>query len=129
MSKRNNINYIKPKEPSFITKLKEEINYKEGPTVDTKKVALPAIENESYEDDYPTVVVLKEGDLTAEQALKEKLKKEEEEKTKPADLTKRIIFKRPAKSTPSSEEKHRVNKKTKRSEKLVLSFDDEEEDL
>lgn len=51
-----------------------------------------------------------------------------EENTKPADLTKRVIFKRPAKSTPQSEEKHRVNKKTKRSEKLVLSFDDEEED-
>lgn len=36
MSKRNKISYIKPREPSFIRKLKEEANYKEGPTVDTK---------------------------------------------------------------------------------------------
>lgn len=49
-----------------------------------------------------------------------------EENNKPADLSKRIIFKRPAK-TSQSEEKHRVNKKTKRTEKLILSFDDEEE--
>lgn len=35
MSKRN-ISYIKPTEPSFLRKLKEQIGYKEGPTVDTK---------------------------------------------------------------------------------------------
>lgn len=50
-----------------------------------------------------------------------------EENSKPADLSKRIIFKRPNKSTPQSEEKERVIKKKKRTEKLVLSFDDEEE--
>lgn len=50
-----------------------------------------------------------------------------EDNNTPADLSKRIIFKRPAKSTPQSEEKQRVNKKKKRSEKLVLSFDDEED--
>jgi len=36
MSKRNKISYIKPREPSFLTKLKQEANYKEGPSVDTK---------------------------------------------------------------------------------------------
>ena len=36
MSKRNKISYIKPREPSFLRKLKQEANYKEGPTVDTK---------------------------------------------------------------------------------------------
>lgn len=36
MSKKNNIAYIKPREPSFLTKLKQEANYKEGPTVETK---------------------------------------------------------------------------------------------
>lgn len=35
MSKRN-ITYVKPAEPSFLRKLKEQIGYKEGPTVDTK---------------------------------------------------------------------------------------------
>lgn len=36
MSKRNKIAYIKPREPSFITRMKQEANFKEGPTVDTK---------------------------------------------------------------------------------------------
>ncbi|XP_025425261.1 uncharacterized protein KIAA1143 homolog isoform X2 [Sipha flava] len=127
MSKRNNIAYIKPREPSFLTKLKQEANYKEGPTVDSKRSNLPTYEeDESYDDDNPTVVVLNEGDLTSDEALKEKLAKEQDNNS-PADLSKRIIFKRPAKSTPQSEEKHRVNKKKKRTEKLVLSFDDEEE--
>ena len=35
MSKRN-VAYIKPQEPEFLRKLKEEVGYKEGPTVDTK---------------------------------------------------------------------------------------------
>lgn len=35
MSKRN-IAYIKPQEPSFLRKIKEQVGYKEGPTVDTK---------------------------------------------------------------------------------------------
>lgn len=36
MSKRNKVAYIKPNEPSFIRKLKQEANYKEGPNIDTK---------------------------------------------------------------------------------------------
>lgn len=36
MSKRNKITYIKPREPAFLSRLKQEANYKEGPTVDTK---------------------------------------------------------------------------------------------
>lgn len=40
MSKRNNITYVKPQEPSFLAKLKAEIGYKEGPTVDTKVTRL-----------------------------------------------------------------------------------------
>lgn len=35
MSKRH-ITYIKPEEPSFLKKLKQQAGYKEGPTVDTK---------------------------------------------------------------------------------------------
>lgn len=35
MSKRN-ITYVKPEEPSFLKKLKLQVGYKEGPTVDTK---------------------------------------------------------------------------------------------
>lgn len=34
--KKHNISYIKPDEPKFLRELKEQIGYKEGPTVDTK---------------------------------------------------------------------------------------------
>lgn len=34
--KKHNVSYIKPNEPKFLRKLKEQIGYKEGPTIDTK---------------------------------------------------------------------------------------------
>ncbi|CAH0386637.1 unnamed protein product [Bemisia tabaci] len=72
MSKRKQVAYIKPREPSFLAKLKAEIGYRdEGPTVDTKRERLPhdnADDIEDREEDQPTVVVLKPGDLTAEEA-------------------------------------------------------------
>ena len=75
MSKRN-ITYIKPQEPSFLKRLKAEAGYKEPDTIETKKKALPqdADDLEDKEDEQPVVVVLKEGDLSAEEA--EKFKKE-----------------------------------------------------
>ncbi|CAJ0965932.1 unnamed protein product [Ranitomeya imitator] len=36
MSKRNQVSYVKPSEPSFLKKFKKDVGYKEGPTVDTK---------------------------------------------------------------------------------------------
>lgn len=35
MSKKN-VSYIKPQEPAFLARLKKQVGYKEGPTVDTK---------------------------------------------------------------------------------------------
>lgn len=35
MSKRN-VAYIKPSEPAFLRRLKEQVGYKEGPDVNTK---------------------------------------------------------------------------------------------
>ncbi|KAF6202263.1 hypothetical protein GE061_004661 [Apolygus lucorum] len=69
MSKRN-IAYIKPKEPAFLARLKQEAGYKEGPSVDTKKEQLPSLNSsdESDGEDQPLVVVLKPGDLTKEEA-------------------------------------------------------------
>lgn len=88
MSKRN-VAYIKPDEPAFLKKIKEQVGYKEGPTVDTKvgyvrmylriqnitdflqRENLNPITDEDLEDtqdEQPTVVVLQPGDLTAEEA-------------------------------------------------------------
>lgn len=35
MSKRN-VTYLKPDDPTFLAKLKQQIGYKEGPTIETK---------------------------------------------------------------------------------------------
>lgn len=36
MSKRNNVNYIKPADPKFLQELKAQIGYSTGPNIDTK---------------------------------------------------------------------------------------------
>ena len=69
--KKHNINYIKPTEPAFITRLKKEAGFIEGPNVDTKKEKLPAFDADDFEekeDEKPVVVVMNDGDLTAEEA-------------------------------------------------------------
>ncbi|XP_032092917.1 uncharacterized protein KIAA1143 homolog isoform X3 [Thamnophis elegans] len=79
MSKKNQVSYVKPDEPAFLSRFKERIGYREGPTVDTKREQLPAPEDDSgsdKEDEQPQVIVLKKGDLTAEEIakIKEELK-------------------------------------------------------
>ncbi|KAJ8945933.1 hypothetical protein NQ318_016761 [Aromia moschata] len=106
MSKRH-VAYVKPEEPSFLKKIKQQAGYKEGPTVDTKREDYGEVADEDLQDteeEQPTVVVLKPGDLTAEEAAREKdrLKKEEEET--PADLSSRILFKAPSTSKTASED-------------------------
>lgn len=36
MSKKRSVSYIKPLEPAFLTRLKEQAGYIEGPTLETK---------------------------------------------------------------------------------------------
>ncbi|EDW78832.1 uncharacterized protein Dwil_GK12659 [Drosophila willistoni] len=114
MSKRNNITYVKPQEPSFLAKLKAEIGYKEGPTVDTKRQKLEQDpdyddlgeeENErpEREDEQPQIVVLQSGDLTAEEVAIEQQRIAKEEAEKPADLNQPIVFKQRHKPTKDQE--------------------------
>ncbi|XP_012285172.1 uncharacterized protein KIAA1143 homolog [Orussus abietinus] len=134
MSKRkHNVAYLKPEEPKFLRELKEKIGYKEGPTVDTKREALPEATAEDYEDreeEKPVVVVLKSGDLTADEAQAYQDKQEEEEANTPADLTKKIVFRKTRTTEPNSED-HSSSKKSKKTKhkRSVLSFDNEEEDI
>lgn len=138
MAKRN-ISYIKPQEPAFLTRLKEQAGYVEKDTVDTKRQEMPSFTEEDGDDkeeEQPTVVVLKAGDLTAEEVELAKAQKQKEEAEAPADLTKRIVFKVPEKSASAkestkakkrpSETKHRS--KAKRLDSTLLSFDHEDND-
>ncbi|XP_043647593.1 uncharacterized protein KIAA1143 homolog [Drosophila teissieri] len=148
MSKRN-ITYVKPQEPSFLAKLKAEIGYKEGPTVETKRQRLDPQDQEDYdseedsrEDEQPQVVVLKPGDLSAEEAKTEKLLASKELAEKRADLTQPIVFKQRVKqpnieknksesgANRKSEKCSTKTSKTKKSKAASskLSFNEDEED-
>ncbi|XP_012165943.2 uncharacterized protein KIAA1143 homolog [Bombus affinis] len=131
--KKHNVSYIKPNEPKFLRELKEQIGYKEGPTIDTKREVLPqdSDNEEEHEEEKPVVVVLNSEHLTAEQAEAYKKKKGEEEANTPADLSKRIIFKKNKITEAESDKADKpLKKKIKKSkqEKVVLSFSDNDED-
>ncbi|XP_011160423.1 uncharacterized protein KIAA1143 homolog [Solenopsis invicta] len=137
--KKHNISYIKPNEPKFLRELKEQIGYKEGPTVDTKREALPELsddEKEDLADEKPIVVVLNSGDLTAEEADAFNKQKEKEENDAPADLSKKIIFRKTKAADAASDtivtDKPVKKKAKKEKQKAVLSFDandDDEDDV
>ncbi|XP_057689216.1 uncharacterized protein KIAA1143 homolog [Corythoichthys intestinalis] len=154
-SKGSGVSWVKPAEPSFLTKFKTDVGYKEGPTVDTKRQEMPSLDDDSgsdREDELPQVVVLQDGDLTSEEVkdLKEESKsKGKQEKSDEAPADGKIIFKKPAKRsstdkfqgiTASSskkprnvvekEEKKDVNpgKKVKNSSLLSFGGDEEEEE-
>ncbi|KAF7247686.1 hypothetical protein EYD10_06343 [Varanus komodoensis] len=153
MSKRNQVSYVKPAEPAFLSRFKERIGYREGPTVDTKREQLPAPgdddddDRSDKEDEQPEVVVLKKGDLTAEEVMK--IKKEIKESSKDTDADPgdgKIVFRKPSKRL--SDEKYsgltatssKKKKETKRNSPAsqnttkqvknssLLSFDEEESD-
>ncbi|XP_047113901.1 uncharacterized protein KIAA1143 homolog isoform X2 [Schistocerca piceifrons] len=71
MSKRNTVSYVKPQEPAFLTRLKQEAGFVPKDTVETKKVTLPSCTDDDLDDkddEQPVVVVLKPGDISAEEA-------------------------------------------------------------
>ncbi|XP_032934001.1 uncharacterized protein KIAA1143 homolog isoform X3 [Catharus ustulatus] len=87
MSKRNQVSYVRPAEPAFLSRFKRRVGYREGPTVDTKREQLPLVDDDSdngsdKEDEQPQVVTLKKGDLTAEEAMKIKQQIKEALKSK-----------------------------------------------
>ncbi|KAG7469871.1 hypothetical protein MATL_G00133480 [Megalops atlanticus] len=154
MSKKSNVSWIKPAEPSFLRKFKNDVGFKEGPTIDTKRQELPKLDDDSgdsdREDEKPQVVVLKKGDLTAEevQKIKGDIKGSKAEEEPPADG--KIMFRKPTKRssekfqgiTASSSKKKKKEeedkldrgkeenpgKKVKNSSLLSFGDDDEEED-
>ncbi|XP_061529676.1 uncharacterized protein KIAA1143 homolog [Phycodurus eques] len=154
-SKGNGVSWVKPAEPSFLKKFKNDVGYKEGPTVDTKRQEMPALDDDSgsdREDELPQVVIVKDGDLTSEEVkhLKEGINpKGDTEKGDEPPSDGKILFKKPAKRsstdkfqgiTASSskkkrdavkkEEKKDVNsgKKVKNSSLLSFGGDEEEEE-
>ncbi|XP_022190300.2 uncharacterized protein KIAA1143 homolog [Nilaparvata lugens] len=144
--RKMNVAFIKPEEPNFIKRMKEQAGYVEGPTVDTKREALPNLDDDDLQDrdeDKPVVVVLKPGDLSEEEASR--LQKEKDEESGPARLGDRIVFRKPTKekapteetadprqdgkkrSSDSDKSKVKKHKSSKQKTAPCLSFDADEE--
>ncbi|KAL1376726.1 hypothetical protein pipiens_004309 [Culex pipiens pipiens] len=132
---KRNVAFIKPDEPDFLKAMKAQIGYREGPTVDAKRQRVQNLEDsddderEDREDEKPQIVVVKDGDLTAEEAAV--AQKEEEEK--PADLNQKIVFKsKKGKAGASLDDVQVLDRKAKKKKekeaKSKLSFDDDDEE-
>uniref|UniRef100_A0A8C6TYQ3 Zgc:77056 n=1 Tax=Neogobius melanostomus TaxID=47308 RepID=A0A8C6TYQ3_9GOBI len=125
--KVSGVSWVKPSEPSFLKKFKNDVGYKEGPTVDTKRAVMPTPDDDSSgsdrDDELPQVVVVKTGDLTAEEVkkIKDQTQGDKDDDDKPADG--KIVFKKPAKRS-SSEKFQGI---TASSSKKKKSVDDEKE--
>ncbi|KAK1794623.1 hypothetical protein P4O66_001342 [Electrophorus voltai] len=101
MNKKGNVSWVKPAEPSFLRKFKNDVGYKEGPTVETKREQMPERDDDSgdsdREDERPQVVVLKEGDLSAEEVMQIKKEINVGKKDEQPQADGKIIFKKPIK--------------------------------
>ena len=144
---KNKLEYLKQDTPKFLKDFKARVNYKEGPTVETKKQQLKTkLEDEcddvDRDDEKPVICVLKAGDLTEEEYEQHKKVNKHVEKDD-ADVATggKIEFKKPIKRTSGSDpniagKKKKARKDEKNKErktldnKKLLSFgdDDEEED-
>ncbi|XP_043117414.1 uncharacterized protein KIAA1143 homolog [Puntigrus tetrazona] len=151
MSKKGNVSWVKPAEPSFLKKFKNDVGFKEGPTVETKKQQMPQLDEDSgdsdREDEMPQVVVLKKGDLSAEEVMEIKKDTKDSNKDEQPQPDGKIVFKKPVKRssdkfegiTASSSKKKKSEDGEKKESKAgvkvknnsLLSFggdDDDEED-
>lgn len=125
MNRKRNVSYIKPEDPHFLKILKKEAGYD---NTNHKFDKLDNAEEDFLDDEdseLPQVVVLKKGDLTAEEAEaeKERIKKVESE-TK-ADLSQKVIFK--AKSSSKKTVKKDLPKNKQDKSRQLLSFGNEDD--
>ncbi|XP_034052429.1 uncharacterized protein KIAA1143 homolog [Gymnodraco acuticeps] len=127
-SKASGVTWVKPAEPSFLKKFKKDVGYKEGPSVETKLQTMPVLDDDSgsdREDELPQVVVLKGGDLSAEDVkkIKDELRPADDDAAPPDG---KILFKKPAKR--SSSDKFQGIKASSSKKKKKKSDEEEEEE-
>ncbi|KAL0880868.1 hypothetical protein ABMA27_002049 [Loxostege sticticalis] len=132
MNRKRQVNYIKPEDPEFLKVLKRQAGY------DDKNHKFDELQNaeedfaEDDESEKPQVIVLKKGDLTAEEAELEQKRIENIESNTKADLTQKVIFK--SKQKPSTVQETNKRKSSSRKQKdskksrQLLSFDNDAEE-
>ncbi|XP_013191133.1 uncharacterized protein KIAA1143 homolog [Amyelois transitella] len=129
MNRKRNVQFTKPDDPQFLKVLKKQAGY------DDRNHKFDKLDNDEddfvddTESDKPQVVVLMEGDLTAEEAdLEHKRICDKLSETK-ADLTKRVIFKVKQKPVEVNSKKHKLKdskpETSLKKNRNLLSFDDE----
>ena len=145
---KHKLEYVKQQEPKFLRDFKARTNFKEGPTVDTKrrkideKLAASDDDGHEKEDEKPTICVINDGDLTEEDYEKYVKNRKEIKDNEPLSPDSKIMFKKPVEKTSedslktskaSSKEKKKgkQEKSTKKAKKVdnksLLSFDEEED--
>jgi len=129
-----NISYVKQDEPTFLKNFKERVGFVEGPNVDTKREKLPELgdsDGEDEADERPTVVVLKKGDLTQEEADNFLQHNQAEDAGTPTttstrgsygptprepDVSAKVVFKKPTKRSSTEENDLNVSSSKKKKE-------------
>ena len=117
---KRNVKFDKPEDPSFLKAFKSKVGYKEPDSIDVK-FNQPDIDEsklddrEDREDEQPTVVVLKPGDLSQEEfkEIKEKAKKEESSYAESPSEGK-VVFKKPGSKRRKSSEDGGITASTKK---------------
>uniref|UniRef100_A0A2K5RGQ3 DUF4604 domain-containing protein n=1 Tax=Cebus imitator TaxID=2715852 RepID=A0A2K5RGQ3_CEBIM len=105
MSKQNQVSYVWPTEPAFLARFKEWVGYREGPTVETRRIQ-PQLPDEDgdhsdKEDEQPQVV--KKGLLSLEEVTKIKAEiKAVRADEEPPSADGRNLYRKPVKR-PSNE--------------------------
>ncbi|KAL0831274.1 hypothetical protein ABMA28_002119 [Loxostege sticticalis] len=132
MNRKRQVNYIKPEDPEFLKVLKRQAGY------DDKNHKFDELQNaeedfaEDDESEKPQVIVLKKGDLTAEEAELEQKRIENIESNTKADLTQKVIFKSKQKPGTVQETNKRKNSSRKQKDskksRQLLSFDNDAEE-
>ncbi|XP_045768848.1 uncharacterized protein KIAA1143 homolog [Maniola jurtina] len=127
MNRKRNVSYIKPEDPHFLKILKKEAGYDNS---NHKFDKLHNAEDDFVDDEdseLPQVVVLKKGDLTAEEAEAEKERIKQVELETKADLSQKVIFKAKTSSKHNVDQKKVLSNKRqyKDKNKQLLSFTDE----
>ena len=126
---KRNVKFDKPEDPSFLKAFKSKVGYKEPDSIDVK-FNQPDIDEsklddrEDREDEQPTVVVLKPGDLSQEEfkEIKDKAKKEGSSYAElPSDG--KVVFKKPGSKRRKSSEDGGITASTKKTKETSEDYD------
>ncbi|XP_022666764.1 uncharacterized protein KIAA1143 homolog [Varroa destructor] len=158
--RKHNVHCVKPGDPPFLRAIKERCGYKEGPNVNTKRPVQRQDFSDSDEeekgDERPQVVVLRDGDLSQEEASKLLNKTKDESKRSDtkmvavaedtAQSNRRVVFSSSSKRTKDVKETLKQMELSSKKKKLqedcsrkkdvkavkdnrLLSFGDDEEEV